>query len=132
MHISRLPYLSLSLLLLTAQSSFAQENSPSAQPAEVTAVANPENADESANSTVVYSSDFFSQYNPVTANDMLDRIPGISLGGGGPGGRGGGRGLGTGGNLLINGQRIAGKGNSATRSARSHHRSGSRAHRNHS
>jgi outer membrane receptor for ferrienterochelin and colicin len=44
---------------------------------------------------------------------MLDRIPGISLGGGGPGGRGGGRGLGTGGNLLINGQRIAGKGNSA-------------------
>ncbi|MDG1026053.1 MAG: TonB-dependent receptor plug domain-containing protein [Gammaproteobacteria bacterium] len=113
MHISRLLYLSLSLLLLTAQSSFAQENSSAAQPAEVTAVANPENADESANSTVVYSSDFFSQYNPVTANDMLDRIPGISLGGGGPGGRGGGRGLGTGGNLLINGQRIAGKGNSA-------------------
>ena len=113
MHISRLLYLSLSLLLLTAQSSFAQENSSAAQPAEVTAVANPENADESANSTVVYSSDFFSQYNPVTANDMLDRIPGISLGGGGPGGRGGGRGLGTSGNLLINGQRIAGKGNSA-------------------
>ena len=113
MHISRLLYLSLSLLLLTAQSSFAQENSSAAQPAEVTAVENPENADESANSTVVYSSDFFSQYNPVTANDMLDRIPGISLGGGGPGGRGGGRGLGTGGNLLINGQRIAGKGNSA-------------------
>ena len=113
MHISRLPYLSLSLLLLTAQSSFAQDNSPAAQPAEVTAVENPENADESANSTVVYSSDFFSQYNPVTANDMLDRIPGISLGGGGPGSRGGGRGLGTGGNLLINGQRIAGKGNSA-------------------
>ena len=110
---SRLPFLSLSLLLLTAQSSFAQENSPSAQSAEDTAVANAENADDSANSTVVYSSDFFSQYNPVTANDMLDRIPGISLGGGGPGGRGGGRGLGTGGNLLINGQRIAGKGNSA-------------------
>jgi len=112
-HRSHLPYLSLSLLLLTAQSGFAQENSSAAQPAEGTAVENPENAEESANSTVVYSSDFFSQYNPVTANDMLDRIPGISLGGGGPGGRGGDRGLGTGGNLLINGQRIAGKGNSA-------------------
>ena len=112
-HRSRLPYLSLSLLLLTAQNSFAQANSSAAQPAGATPVESPENADESANSTVVYSSDFFSQYNPVTANDMLDRIPGISLGGGGPGGRGGGRGLGTGGNLLINGQRIAGKGNSA-------------------
>lgn len=67
---------------------------------------------DSADSTVVYPADFFAQYNPVTANDMLDRIPGLSLGGGGPGG-GGGRGLGTGGNLLINGQRIAGKDNSA-------------------
>ena len=112
-HRSRLPYLSLSLLLLTAQNSFAQANSSAAQPAGATPVESPENADESANSTVVYSSDFLSQYNPVTANDMLDRIPGISLGGGGPGGRGGDRGLGTGGNLLINGQRIAGKGNSA-------------------
>ena len=112
-HRSRLPYLSLSLLLLTAQNSFAQANSSAAQPAGATPVESPENADESANSTVVYSSDFFSQYNPVTANDMLDRIPGISLGGGGPGGRGGDRGIGTGGNLLINGQRIAGKGNSA-------------------
>ena len=112
-HRSRLPYLSLSLLLLTTQNSFAQANSSAAQPAGATPVESPENADESANSTVVYSSDFFSQYNPVTANDMLDRIPGISLGGGGPGGRGGDRGLGTGGNLLINGQRIAGKGNSA-------------------
>jgi len=99
--------------LLTTQNSFAQANSSAAQPAGATPVESPENADESANSTVVYSSDFFSQYNPVTANDMLDRIPGISLGGGGPGGRGGDRGLGTGGNLLINGQRIAGKGNSA-------------------
>ena len=44
---------------------------------------------------------------------MLDRIPGVSLRGGGPGSDRGDRGLGTGGNLLINGQRIAGKGNSA-------------------
>lgn len=63
---------------------------------------------EDAESTVVYEADFFAPYNPVSANDMLDRIPGLSLGGG----RGGGRGLGTGGNLLINGQRIAGKDNS--------------------
>ena len=68
---------------------------------------------DSADSTVVYPASYFAQYNPITANDMLERIPGLSIGRGGPGGRGGGRGLGTGGNLLINGQRIAGKGNSA-------------------
>lgn len=66
---------------------------------------------ENADSTVVYQADFFASYNPVTANDMLDRIPGLDIGGGGQ--RGGGRGLGTGGNLLINGQRIAGKDNSS-------------------
>ncbi len=64
-----------------------------------------------SNSTVVYPAEFFSQYNPITANDMIDRIPGVNINGGG--GNGGGRGLGTGGNLLINGQRIAGKDNSA-------------------
>lgn len=58
-------------------------------------------------STVVYPATFFAAYNPVSANDMLDRIPGVSIDGGG-----GGRGLGTGGDLLINGQRIAGKDNS--------------------
>ncbi|MDG2119522.1 MAG: TonB-dependent receptor plug domain-containing protein, partial [Gammaproteobacteria bacterium] len=64
-----------------------------------------------ANSTVVYEAEFFDQYNPITANDMLDRIPGIDISGRNRGG--GGRGLGTGGNLLIDGQRIAGKDNSA-------------------
>jgi outer membrane receptor protein involved in Fe transport len=72
---------------------------------------------EAADSTVVYPASYFDQYNPVTLNDMLERIPGLSVGRGGPGGGrgfgGGNRGLGTGGNLLINGQRIAGKGNSA-------------------
>ena len=63
--------------------------------------------------TIMYPASYFTEFNPVTVQDMLDRIPGISLGGGGPGGCGGDRGLGTGGNLLINGQRIAGKGNSA-------------------
>jgi len=63
-----------------------------------------------ADSTVVYEAEFFDQYNPITASDMLERIPGVNVFGGRGGG---GRGLGTGGNLLINGQRIAGKDNSA-------------------
>ena len=63
-----------------------------------------------ADSTVVYEAEFFGQYNPITASDMLERIPGVNVFGGR---KGGGRGLGTGGNLLINGQRIAGKDNSA-------------------
>ena len=101
------------MLLLSAQSSLAQNTDSAAQPIADAAAQNPSNADESANSTVIYTADSFSQYNPITASDMLDRIPGVSLRGGGPGSGRGNRGLGTGGNLLINGQRIAGKGNSA-------------------
>ncbi|MEC7766209.1 MAG: TonB-dependent receptor plug domain-containing protein, partial [Pseudomonadota bacterium] len=90
-------------------------------------------------STVTYPASYFSEWGPVTAQDMLDRIPGLdprSMGSsfsggsssGGPsivgggrlppgvgGGRGGGRGFG-GGNrtteILINGKRTAGKNNS--------------------
>ena len=65
-----------------------------------------------ADSTVIYEAEFFNQFNPITASDMLDRIPGVDVFGGNRG-RGGNRGLGTGGNILINGQRIAGKENSA-------------------
>ncbi|MBT8145695.1 MAG: TonB-dependent receptor [Gammaproteobacteria bacterium] len=65
---------------------------------------------EAEDSTVVYEAGYFADYNPISVNDMLDRIPGLDLGGNRGGG---GRGLGTGGNLLIDGQRIAGKGNSA-------------------
>lgn len=100
---------SLFLCLVTAQHGFSQEGTPS-QPLAAETVVESSEGEENADSTVVYSSEFFVQYNPVTANDMLDRIPGISLGNGGGGGD---RGLGTGGNLLINGQRIAGKDNSA-------------------
>lgn len=78
-----------------------------------------------AGSTVVYPADYFTQWAPITAKDMLDRIPGQdnsapSGGGGGiPGGGGnpssGGRGLGggnSGGNeVLVNGKRTAGKNN---------------------
>ena len=108
-----LTFFCLCLLLLSAQSGLAQNTASAAQPIADAAARNPSNTDESANSTVIYTADSFSQYNPVTASDMLDRIPGVSLRGGGPGSGRGDRGLGTGGNLLINGQRIAGKGNSA-------------------
>lgn len=70
-------------------------------------------------STVTYPAEFFAQYEPYSVNDMLNRIPGISTArgsgnNGGPGSSGGAnrRGLGAGGDqILINGRRIAGKGN---------------------
>lgn len=73
------------------------------------------------NSTVTYPASYFAEFQPYSVNDMLDRIPGITVargggqgGGGGPGSSGGPnrRGLGAGGDqVLINGRRIAGKGN---------------------
>ncbi|MBL4580623.1 MAG: TonB-dependent receptor [Gammaproteobacteria bacterium] len=74
-------------------------------------------------STVVYPAEYFAQWAPITAKDMLERIPGQDSssprggGGGIPGGNpsSGGRGLGggnSGGNeILINGKRTAGKNN---------------------
>ena len=75
-------------------------------------------------STIVYTPDFFAQYAPITAQDMLDRIPGQGQASGQPGGGGGpgrppgnpssgGRGLGAGGGneILVNGKRTAGKSN---------------------
>jgi len=62
-------------------------------------------------STIVYDADFFAEFSPVNVNDMMDRIPGISLA---MNNRGGGnrRGLGPGENeILINGQRQTGKSN---------------------
>ena len=95
------------LLLLTAPPGLGQEvDAESARVAEQSATTS------NADSTVVYEAGFFAQYNPVTANDMLERIPGLDLSNDGSDG-GGDRGLGTGGNLLINGQRIAGKDNAA-------------------
>ncbi len=75
--------------------------------------------------TVTYPRSYFDQYGPVTAKDMLDRIPGLgSTTGGGPpgsgggfrggGGGSGGRGFGSGSGsteILINGKRTAGKNN---------------------
>lgn len=69
--------------------------------------AQPENA-EGEDSTIVYEASYFTDYNPVSVNDMIDRIPGVTI----SSNTGGGRGLGSGGDLLINGQRLAGKDNS--------------------
>ena len=75
----------------------------------------------SDDSTITYAATYFSQYEPFSVSDMLDRIPGINIarGGnfnnsGGPGSSGGSdrRGLGLGGDqVLINGRRITGKEN---------------------
>lgn len=73
-------------------------------------------------STIMYPASYFIQYAPVTAQDMLNRIPGMEASGGGSSNRGGsqggnasrgGRGLGSGGGnqILINGKRTAGKNN---------------------
>lgn len=104
--------LTLSFLLLTAWNAFAQPQPESRNPglSEKDASAS-EDEERKTDSTVVYDAQFFAPYNPVTANDVLDRIPGLSLDD--AGGGGGSRGLGTGGNLLINGQRVAGKENSS-------------------
>ena len=98
------------LLLLIAPLSFGQE--ADADSASVADDAVDRFTTSGADSTVIYEAEFFAQYNPVTANDMLERIPGIDLENGGPDDDND-RGLGTGGNLLINGQRIAGKENAA-------------------
>jgi outer membrane receptor for ferrienterochelin and colicins len=67
-----------------------------------------------SDATVTYPAEYFAQFNPYSVNDMLQRIPGISLARNGSRSqsRGGGRGLGAGGEqVLINGRRIAGKSN---------------------
>ena len=63
--------------------------------------------------TVTYPAEFFTQYEPISARDMLNRIPGIdSILGGGGGNNDNRRGLGAGDNqILINGKRVAGKEN---------------------
>lgn len=88
----------------------------------LTAQAQEQSADET---TVTYPASYFTQYGPVSARDMIDRIPGVgnTTGGGPPtggggfrggGGGGGGRGFGSGSGgteILINGKRTAGKNN---------------------
>lgn len=86
---------------------FAEETSPEGlAPPPV-----PDQIEEPTDSNVTYSADFFKQYEPISARDMLNRIPGIDsiIGGNNNDNR---RGLGAGENqILINGKRIAGKEN---------------------
>ncbi len=86
-------------------------------------------------STVVYPAAYFQEFSPISAQDMIDRIPGLASrggpgGGGGPprgfnngtggpsnvtrGGRGFGGGRSGGNEILINGKRTAGKNNDTT------------------
>ncbi|MDC3196301.1 TonB-dependent receptor [Gammaproteobacteria bacterium] len=74
----------------------------------------------------MYPASYFTEFNPVTVQDMLDRIPGVGSATGGSnqnsrgpgqGGGNGGRGLGSGSGgsqVLINGKRTAGKNNQAS------------------
>lgn len=77
----------------------------------LTRVAAQVDADEDStnSSTITYPASYFDEYSPVSVNDMVNVIPGVSLAMGGNGG-GNRRGLGSGGNeILINGQRVTGK-----------------------
>ena len=73
-------------------------------------------------STVVYPAEYFAQFNPVNVNDMIDRVPGISValnagttsgGGATNNNNANNRGLGAGAQILIDGKRLAGKDNEA-------------------
>ena len=80
----------------------------------VSAVAQEATEDES---TVTYPASFFAQYGPVSVNDMLNVIPGISValeGNEVQSFNGADRGLGASEQILINGKRMAGKANEAS------------------
>lgn len=69
------------------------------------------------NSNISYPASYFAEYSPLTVNDMLDRVPGISLiieaNFGSRSSNGNDRGLGSSSQILIDGKRIAGKANEA-------------------
>ena len=75
------------------------------------------NAQNSAadNSTISYPASYFTEFNPLTVNDMLDRVPGISLilEQNSSNFSGDVRGLGASSQILIDGKRMAGKANEA-------------------
>lgn len=86
------------LLLLAAPTLLAQEN-------------------RGDDSTVVYPASYFTEFQPVTAEDMVNRIPGLNVSRGGGSGNAsrGGRGLGSGSGgtaIMINNRRVTGKNNS--------------------
>ncbi|MCB1648495.1 MAG: TonB-dependent receptor [Gammaproteobacteria bacterium] len=65
--------------------------------------------------SVRFPAEYFSEYAPITVNDMLNRIPGIELIlGTSSSSSGGDRGLGSSAQILIDGKRLAGKANEAS------------------
>ena len=72
-------------------------------------------AQETEDSTVTFPSAYFSEYAPLTVNDMVNRIPGIELIlGTSSSSSGGDRGLGSSAQILIDGKRLEGKSNEAS------------------
>ena len=65
---------------------------------------------QNVNETQSYSPDYFAQFQPITARDMLSRIPGFTLQGGGNNDRGFGQ---ANLNILINGRRPSSKSSNA-------------------
>jgi len=65
---------------------------------------------QDTNETQTYTPDYFAQFQPITARDMLSRIPGFTLQGGGNGERGFGQ---ANLNILINGRRPSSKSSDA-------------------
>lgn len=80
-------------------------------------VSHAQTAEVTEDSTVTYPAAYFEQWAPVTAQDMINRIPGVgSATGSNFGSSSSGRGLGGGGGnqILIDGKRVAGKSNEAS------------------
>ncbi|MCB1666299.1 MAG: TonB-dependent receptor plug domain-containing protein [Pseudomonadales bacterium] len=76
-------------------------------------------APEPDNSTLTYPAAYFAEFEPVSVNDMLNQIPGISLAldannGGSSSSNNNNRGLGASSQILIDGKRLAGKANEAS------------------
>ena len=92
------------LVLLAAPAALAQDTAPPASPCEGGATSC------TIGDKVIYLPSFFAQYNPVTALDMVSRVPGFSIDGG-DSVRGFG---GAAANVLIDGQRPSTKSSDIT------------------
>lgn len=97
-------YLAVSLMTVPAARA-QQGDSPPVLPLPTT---------DAAATTVTYNADYFRQWNPVSAADMINRIPGISIALGDGSANANNRGLGSSESILINGRRLTGKDNDAS------------------
>jgi hypothetical protein len=100
------------VIVCASAPALAQSVAPDAPPPVATEVPPPADAvpasAAAAAAREVYTPDDFARYAPRTALDMIERIPGFEVSGGGGGGSGRGLGEATG-NLLINGDRLTSK-----------------------